>query len=144
MGQARSYNHYVELVSNLVWLLVSVTLLGVTYCGVRRGTIRLSMRLALMLALLICLILLPAISISDDLMAAQQAALPLASQTWRMVSEGSSAELGALLAGLYLLLMMCLVMIEAEAVVRAEWTIRPLAERLARNQHLRPPPCAAY
>jgi len=133
-----------ELASNLIWAVVALTLLGMTYRGVRRGTVRISMASAMTLALLICFILLPAISMSDDLLEARQAALPLAGQTWRMASEGASAGLDGLLAvGLYLLLLMCF-LIETRTSKQDQWDIRPLAGRLARSQRLRPPPSVAY
>jgi hypothetical protein len=132
----------VEFASNLVWVVAALSLLGMTYRGVRRGTVRLSMASAMTLAMLICLILLPAISISDDLLAARQAALPVSGQTWRMVSEAASSGLDkVLMVGLYLLLMMCF-LIETRMTFQDQWAVRPLAARLARSQRLRPPPCA--
>jgi hypothetical protein len=132
----------VELASNLVWAFAALCLLGMTYRGVRRGAIRLSMLSAMTMAALICLILLPAISISDDLLAARQAALPAAAQTWRMASEGVSSGLDkVLMVGLSLLLMMCF-LVETPTIYQDQWAVRPLAARLARSQRLRPPPCA--
>jgi len=134
----------VELALNLVWAIAALGLLGMVYLGVRRGKVRLSTAAAMMLAVLICFILLPVISLSDDLLNARQAALPLSSQIWRVASEGDSNGLDSLLVmGLYLMLLMCF-LIETQAALRDQWLVRPLATRLARSQHLRPPPCAAY
>jgi hypothetical protein len=134
----------VELVSNLVWAIVSLALLGMTYYGVRRRKVNLSMFAAMTMAMLACLILLPAISISDDLLAARQAALPVSGQTWRIASEDASSGLDKLLMlGLYLLALMCF-MVEGRVIHHGQWDVRPLAGRLARSQRLRPPPCAAY
>jgi hypothetical protein len=134
----------VELASNLVWAIVALALLGMTYRGVRRGAVRLPMVSAMTLALLICFILLPVISVSDDLLEAQQAALPLSGQTWRMASEGVSAGLDKLLIVGLILLALLTFLIEGRAPYQDQWNIRPLAGRLARSQRLRPPPLAAY
>jgi len=133
----------VELALNLAWAIAALGLLGMVYRGVRGGTIRISMASAMLLAMLICFILLPVISVSDDLLDARQAALPLSGQTWRVASEGFSSGLNQLLAvGLYLMLLMCF-LIEARATDQDQWSVRPLAGRLVRSQRLRPPPCAA-
>jgi hypothetical protein len=98
---------------------------------------------AMTLALLICFILLPVISVSDDLLEAQQAALPLSGQTWRMASEGVSAGLDKLLIVGLILLALLTFLIEGRASYQDQWNIRPLAGRLARSQRLRPPPLTA-
>jgi hypothetical protein len=133
----------VELVLNLIWAIAALGLLGMVYRGVRCGEIRISMTSAMMLAMLICFILLPVISVSDDLLDARQAALPLSGQTWRIASEGISSGLDQLLAvALYLMLLMCF-LIEVRTTDQDQWSVRPLAGRLVRSQRLRPPPCAA-
>ena len=132
-----------EIASNLVWAVAALSFLGMTYVGVRRGIVRLSMTSAMFLALVIGLILLPVISVSDDLLAARQATLPLSGQTWRIASEDVSVGLNLLLAvaGYLLLLIGCQV---ATRLPRKDlWDVRPLAGRLARSQRLRPPPCVA-
>jgi hypothetical protein len=109
---------------------------------VRRGTIKTSMATAMTLAAVMCFILMPLISVSDDLLEARQAALPLCGQTWRIASEGASAVLDELLMiGLYLLMLMCF-RAEAPASQRNQCEVHPLTERLVRSQRLRPPPCA--
>jgi amino acid transporter len=131
-----------ELFSNLVWLLISLILLATAYFGVRRGTVKVSMTTAMTLAIVMCFILMPLISVSDDLLEAQQAALPVSGQTWRMASEGVSTGLDELLMiGLYLLMLMCY-RTEAPASQSAECECHPLSARLVRSQRLRPPPCA--
>jgi hypothetical protein len=101
------------------------------------------MATAMTLAVVMCFILMPLISVSDDLLEARQAALPMSGQTWRLASEGASAGLDELLMiGLYLLLLMCF-RIEAPASQRDQCEFRPLTGRLVRSQRLRPPPCAA-
>jgi hypothetical protein len=133
----------VELTLNLVWAIAALGLLGMVYRGVRGGAIRMSMASAMMLAMLICFILLPVISVSDDLLDARQAALPLSGQTWRVASEGFSSGLSQLLAiGIYLMLLMCF-LIEVRTTDQNQWSVRPLAGRLVQSQRLRPPPCAA-
>ena len=100
------------------------------------------MTTAMTLAIVMCFILMPLISVSDDLLEAQQAALPVSGQTWRMASEGVSTGLDELLMiGLYLLMLMCF-RIEAPASQRDQCEVHPLTERLVRSQRLRPPPCA--
>lgn len=95
-----------ELASNLAWLGVSLALLGLTLWGVRRGTVRIAPLAAVITTLLVCFLLLPAISVSDDLMEARQAALPLSAQTWHMASEGASVGLEAVsVIGAWLLLL---------------------------------------
>jgi hypothetical protein len=132
----------VELALNLVWAIAALSLLGTVYRGVRGGTKRISIASTMMLALLLCFILLPVISVSDDLLDARQAALPLSGQTWRIASEGISSGLDQLLAvALYLMLLMCF-LIEARTTDLDQWPVRPLAGRLVKCQRLRPPPCA--
>jgi amino acid transporter len=131
-----------EVLSNLVWILISLLLLAAAYVGVRRGTIKVSMTTAMTLAIVMCFILMPLISVSDDLLEAQQAALPISGQTWRMASEGASTGLDQLLMiGLYLLMLMCF-RTEAPASQRDECQGYPLSSRLVRSQRLRPPPSA--
>ena len=92
-----------------------------------------SMAIAMTLAVVMCLILMPLISVSDDLLEAQQAALPISGQTWRLASEDASAGLDDLLmVGLYLLLLMCF-RTEAPASQRARNLTRGtvLAARVA-------------
>jgi len=133
----------VELALNLVWAVAALSSLGLIYRGVRGGSVRVSMTSAMMLAMLICLILLPVISVSDDLLDAQQAALPLSGQTWRNASEGISSGLDQLLAvALLLMLLMCF-LIEVRTTDQNQWSVRPLAGLLVRCQRLRPPPCPA-
>jgi hypothetical protein len=131
-----------ELFSNIVWIVLSLVLLAAAYFGVRRGTVKVSMATAMTLAVVTCFILMPLISVSDDLLEARQAALPTSSQTWRMASEGASAGLDELLMiGLYLLMLMCF-RTEAPASQRDQCEVHPLTRRLVRSQRLRPPPCA--
>jgi hypothetical protein len=130
-----------ELLSNLVWILISLVLLATAYFGVRRGTVKVSMAIAMTLAVVMCLILMPLISVSDDLLEAQQAALPISGQTWRLASEGASAGLDDLLMVGLLLLLMCF-RTEAPASQRDQCELHPLTGRLVRSQRLRPPPCA--
>jgi hypothetical protein len=132
-----------EVLSNLVWILISLLLLAAAYVGVRRGTVKVSMMTAMTLAIVMCFILMPLISLSDDLLEAQQAALPVSGQTWRMASEGASTGLDQLLMiGLYLLMLMCF-RTEAPTSQRDECQCYPLSSRLVRSQRLRPPPCAS-
>jgi hypothetical protein len=132
----------VELALNLAWAIAALGLLVIVYRAVRGGTVRISMAAAITLAMLICFILLPVISVSDDLIDAQQAALPLSGQIWRVASEGISSGLDQLLAvALYLTLLMCF-LIEVQTANCDQWSVRPLAGRLVRSLRLRPPPCA--
>lgn len=98
---------------------------------------------AMMLALLLCFILLPVISISDDLLATYQAALPQTRQTWRMASEDSSVGLDLLLAVAACLLLLACFEVESRRSGKDVWNIRPLAGWLALCQRLRPPPVLA-
>lgn len=132
-----------ELASNLVWLLVTLSIVMVTLRGLRRGRVRLSRRSALLLAGLLCLILLPVISLTDDLLEARQAALPLSAQTWRMACEGGSLAPEMLpLLGACLLLMSCF-SVEFPAGNEPDDHLLPLATWLMRSQRLRPPPVPA-
>lgn len=131
-----------EIASNLVWAVVALFLVGAIYRGVRRGTVTLPMGAAMTLALLIGFILLPVISVSDDLMAARQSALPLSSQTWKMASEDASTGFAGVVAPDLMLLIVICFMAAPFVAPRDQWEMSPLAERLARAQHLRPPPFA--
>lgn len=128
-----------ELALNLVWAAAMVGLLTIAVRSVRQGRIALSLCAAILLALVIGAILLPVISVSDDLLAARQAALPLSGQTWRLASEGSANGLELLALGLCLAVLMGF-LAEALALVRDPWGLRLLAGRLVRSQRLRPPP----
>lgn len=129
----------VELALNLVWAVAMFGLLAMVCSSARRGRGALSLPAAILLAVVIGFILLPAISVSDDLMDARQAALPLSGQTWRLASEGSANGLELLALGLCLALLMSF-LAEAQTVVRDPWGFRLLAGRLVRSQRLRPPP----
>jgi hypothetical protein len=132
----------VEFVSNFAWLAGALVVLVATSRGVRRGTVRLSMASAIMLAILLCFILLPVISVNDDLLLADQAALPFSAQIWRIASEDASVGLNLLFAIVAYLLMVCFG-IESLQGSKNLWNVRPLAARLARSQRLRPPLCVA-
>lgn len=132
-----------EFASNLIWLLAAISLLAFTYREVRAGSVRISMTSALVLAFVLGVILLPVISVTDDLLAARQATLPAPEQVWRLVSHDASIGVDALLAlAAYLLLLLAL-----QPVCRDGWrkarVLRPMAARLARAQRLRPPPIFA-
>ena len=128
-----------DFVSNLVWAVLSLSLICATYFGVRAGKVRLPMRSALVLAGLLCFILLPVISRVDDQLEATQAALPLSGQTWLLAAQGSSAEAGKLLAAALILAALLCVLTVGQGVSTEQWNARPLARRLARSQRLRPP-----
>lgn len=129
-----------ELASNLVWLAVSLVLVGLTLWGVRRGTVRIAPMDAVMLILLVCFLLLPVISLSDDLIEARQAALPLWAQTWHMASEGASVGLEAVsVIGACLLLLGC-GPVKGQLVDDGDGWGRPMEAWLTPSQRLRPPP----
>lgn len=131
-----------ELASNLAWLGVSLVLLGLTLWGVRRGTVRLAPTGAVMVTLLVCFLLLPVISVSDDLMEARQAALPLSAQTWHMASEGASVGLEAVsVIGACLLLFGC-DEDNGQVVDESDRGGRPMEAWLTPSQRLRPPPAS--
>lgn len=130
-----------ELASNLAWLGVSLALLGLTLWGVRRGTVRIEPLAAVITTLLVCFLLLPVISVSDDLMEARQAALPLSAQTWHLVSEGASVGLEAVsLIGACLLLFGCAG--QGQVVVESQCVGRPMETWRTPSQWLRPPPAS--
>jgi len=97
---------------------------------------------AVLLALLLCFILLPVISVNDDLLLADQASLPLSGQTWRVAHEDASVALSFLFAIVAYLLWVCFG-VESRLSRKDLWNVRPLAARLARSQRLRPPLCVA-
>jgi hypothetical protein len=133
----------VEFASNLIWLLAAISLLAFTYREVRAGSMRVSMASALVLAFVLGIILLPVISVSDDLLAARQATLPAPEQVWRLVSHDASVGVDTLVAlGAYLLLLLALQQ-ECRDGWRNTRVLRPMAARLARAQRLRPPPMFA-
>lgn len=131
----------VELASNLVWTIATLVGLAMTVYLVRIGRVRIRTGSAVLVVLLISFLLLPAISVSDDILEARQAALPLSGQTWHMAWEGASVGLELLsLVSVCLLLM-------AEAAEQPEWSPaldwvdpRHMVGWLTRSQRLRPPP----
>ncbi|HEY4356355.1 MAG TPA: hypothetical protein VGN16_11450 [Acidobacteriaceae bacterium] len=131
------------MASNLVWVFLTLLVLGSTWWGIRRGAVRLPAASALTLALLICILLLPVISISDDLMEARQAALPVSSQTWRMASEGAAVGLELLsMVGACLLLLVCFA-VAVKRLLEGERDRRPQSVWLAHTLGIRPPPVSA-
>src|ERR1700751_2612972 len=73
---------------------------------IRRGKVRIQAGPALLAVLMICFLLLPVISMSDDILEARQATLPLSGQTWHMAWEGASVGLELVSdVGLFLLLL---------------------------------------
>ena len=130
-----------ELFSNLVWLVLCLGLLGGAFAGLRRGTIRLPVAATLLLVALLCLVLLPAISLSDDLLAGDQADLPVAAQTWRLAMEGSALATDILLAVTlpFVLLLFEFAAGRAQRALEPTRAYRPVARWLTRSQRLRPP-----
>jgi hypothetical protein len=133
----------VELALNLVWAVAAICLLSTTYTGVRRGAVRLSMTSAMMLGLLLCFILLPAISMSDDLLASRQAALPLAAQSWRIAQDDATAGLDLALAMAACLLLLVCLQVESRRGEDGSAGCRVFSDWLVQAQRLRPPPVAA-
>jgi hypothetical protein len=134
------YHRVVELASNLVWLVTAAAVLGATWWSVRRGAIRISMLSAMAMAAFVCLLLLPAISVSDDLLEARQAALPPSAQTWRVASDGASITVDILpLLDVCFLVLLALVL-GARPIRDPEWDFRPQSAWLTRSLRLRPPP----
>lgn len=133
-----------ELLSNLVWILLCLGLLGGALSGLRHGAIRLPVPSTLLLVGMLCLVLLPAISLSDDLLSADQADLPVAAQTWRLAMEGSALATDLLLAVALPLAFLLLGFGSPFAPRSLEITraFRPVARWLTRSQRLRPPPVA--
>lgn len=129
-----------ELASNLVWLVAALSLIGLTCRAVRAGSVHLSLTSAIMLALLLCFILLPVISLSDDLLAIRQATLPESEQVWRVTSHDPSVGLDIVLAVAAYLLLLLAVQREWRLGIREGRVVRPMAAQLARLQRLRPPP----
>ena len=116
-------------------------LIGLTLWSVRRGIVRIAPVPAVMATLLVCFLLLPAISVSDDLMEARQAALPLSAQTWHMASEGASVGLELAVIGA------CLLWLGFEAgkgllIDDSERGVRPMEAWLTPSQRHRPPPAS--
>lgn len=129
-----------ELASNLVWLVAALSLIGLTYRGVRAGYVRLSMLSAITLAVLLCFILLPVISVSDDFLAMRQATLPESEQIWRMASHDMSVGLDLLFALAASLLLLLALQVASQRSLGESRPLRPMAARLVRLQLLRPPP----
>ncbi len=132
-----------EFTSNLIWAIAAFRFLVRTYIGARRRTAPLPMASAMALTVLVCFILLPAISISDDLLAAKQAALPQSAQTWRMASQDASVGLELVITVIADLLLLIFFGADSNLSCRSVWDVRPFAGRLVRSQRLRPPPCVA-
>jgi hypothetical protein len=95
------------------------------------------------LAFVLCVILLPVISLSDDLLATRQAALPQSEKSWRLASHDAAAGVATLLAfAAYLMLLLASAPQSREGWTRA-CVLRPMAAILVRSQRLRPPPAFA-
>lgn len=123
-----------------MWLGVSLVLVGLALWGVRREQVRTTPLGAVMVTLLVCFLLLPIISVSDDLMEARQAALPLSAQTWHMSSEDASVGLEAISVIGSLLLLLGFNAIKGQSVDSTERGGRPMEAWLTPCQRLRPPP----
>lgn len=134
----------VELASNLTWLALTLALACKLCWAVRRGDVKLKLGSSLGLALLIGFILLPSISVSDDLLESRQSHLPPAAQTYRIATQDAFSGVELLpIFGTLLVMILCLLIVQAGAPV-SQWNVRPLASRLTRSQRLRPPPSLAY
>jgi hypothetical protein len=131
----------VELASNLAWLGVSLVLIGLTLFAVRRGRVRITTTSAVMLTLLVCFLLLPVISVSDDLIEARQAALPLSAQTWHMSFEGASVGLEVSVISGFLPLI-GFNAVKVQVVDDSERGGRLMKAWLTPSQRLRPPPAS--
>src|SRR5258705_1426268 len=99
------------------------------------------MATAMTLAVAMCFILMPLISLSDDLLEARQAALPASGQTWRMASEGASTGLDELLMIRLDLLMLTCFSTETPASQRDQFQLHLMSARLLPSQRLRPTTC---
>ena len=131
----------VELASNLVWVIVSLVALATTLWSIRRGKVRIPVGPALLAVVMICFLLLPVISISDDILEARQAALPLSGQTWHMASEGASVGLELVSHLGICLLLLAYQEEQAQQSPALDWVDpRHMADWLTRSQRLRPPP----
>src|SRR5437879_1334237 len=123
--------------------MAALSLIGFTYRGVRAGSVRLSMLSAITLALLLCFILLPVISVSDDLLAVRQATLPESEQSWRLASHEAAVGLDLVLAVAAYLLLLLALRPETSHGYQERRVLRRMAELLTRSQRLRPPPSLA-
>lgn len=134
-----------ELASNIAWLVTSVVAVALAFWSMRRRMMRVPGLAGLGTILLICFLLLPVISVSDDILEARQAALPLSGQTWHMASEGASVGLEITSIVSAFLALFALADTEPVSSVALDW-VCPLkiAAWLTRSQHLRPPPRFAH
>jgi len=133
----------VEFASNLVWLITALSMLAFIYHGVRAGSVRISMASAMMLAFVLSIILLPVISVSDDLLSARQAPLPSSEQTWKLAfHDASFCESTLIVFAAYLLMLLALQPQRWEPR-RAAPALPLIVARLVRAQRLRPPPALA-
>lgn len=115
-----------------------------TIAAIRRGSMRVSTGAALSTAVVLCLLLLPVISMTDDLLENQQAAHPLAAQSWHLASEGASVGVEAVsLVSTWLFVLAILFASSLTPNRHGNWDVRRYAAWLARAQRLRPPPSHA-
>ena len=130
-----------ELFSNLLWLSLCLCLFGAARVGLRRKTVLMEARSAMLLTGLLCLVLLPAISMIDDLLARQQEALEPGAQTWRLSMEGSALVADCLFAVAISVTALFGVSDTREAgkQTRPAHVTLTLARWLTRAQRLRPP-----
>ena len=133
-----------ELASNLVWLVAACSLIVLTYRGVRAGSVQISLPSAILLALLLCFILLPVISVSDDLLAMRQATLPESEQSWHTASHDTAVNLEISLAVAAYLFLLSALRARTRRYLFESRVVQPMAARLVRLQRLRPPPSSAY
>ena len=131
-----------EIASNLVWILVSIALLAWILRATQRGRLRVSARSAFVLVVLICLLLLPAISVTDNLLEARQAQLPASAQTWHIASQdiSSAVEISSLLLAF---LLIALILTATFRLERWNPGRNVIAAWLTRTHSLRPPPALA-
>ena len=131
----------VELASNLAWVVTTLCALAGTLWAIRRGAVRLPPVTALLVVLSLCFLLLPVISVSDDILEQNQAALPLSGQTWHMAWEGASVGLELVsIVSACLLLLACAAPEVARLMVDGWVEKRHICQWLTRSQRLRPPP----
>lgn len=128
-----------ELASNVAWAVTTLIVVVITLWAVRRGEVRVPAHSAFLLGLVVCFLLLPVISVSDDLLESRQDALPLSAQTWHLAWEGASVAVELLsIVSLFLLLFED-ALGYSRRTTEGDWDIHPFSAWLTRSQRLRPP-----
>ncbi len=120
-----------------------MALLAFVWRAAQRNALRVGRRAAMTQVAMACLLLLPVISVSDDLLMAKQATLPAAAQTYNLAHAGASTGLDLIPTALATLAFLQFPPMQREPLPKASEHAQTYRGRTLRTRSLRAPPAFA-